>query len=355
MAARVVIMAGGTGGHVFPALAVAGWLRAQGCEISWIGTRKGLEARLVPEAGIPMDWIDAEGVRGRGMLERVTAVFRLAKAFAQALGVLRRRKPHVALGLGGFASAPGGLAAWLLRVPLVIHEQNRVPGTSNRLLAVFARKVLEAFPDSFPYKTGALCTGNPLRPQIAALQERPPRAPGAPLKLLVLGGSQGASALNRLAPEAAAKLKTPLAIRHQSGEPMVEETRELYARYAVPAEVTPFIADMAEAYRWADVAVCRAGAMTVSELCAAGLPAVLVPFPYAIDDHQTANARYMADAGAARLAPQAGLDASRLAAWLQEFQDDAAGLASMADAARKLAMREAARTVGEICLAEARL
>ncbi|HLF98624.1 MAG TPA: undecaprenyldiphospho-muramoylpentapeptide beta-N-acetylglucosaminyltransferase [Methylococcaceae bacterium] len=354
MATRVVIMAGGTGGHVFPALAVAGWLRERGCEVTWIGTRKGLEARLVPEAGIPMDWIDAEGVRGRGMLERVKAVYRLAKAFVQALGILRRRKPQVALGLGGFASAPGGLAAWLLRVPLVIHEQNRVPGTSNRLLAVLARKVLEAFPDSFPYKAGALCTGNPLRREVAALREREPRATGAPLKLLVLGGSQGASALNRLVPEAAAKLEKSLAIRHQSGAPMYEETRELYARYGVQAEVTAFIADMAEAYRWADVAVCRAGAMTVSELCAAGLPAVLVPFPYAIDDHQTANARYLADAGAARLAPQAGLDASRLAGWLQEFQDDAAGLAAMADAARKLAMREAARTVGEICLAEAK-
>jgi UDP-N-acetylglucosamine--N-acetylmuramyl-(pentapeptide) pyrophosphoryl-undecaprenol N-acetylglucosamine transferase len=354
MATRVLIMAGGTGGHVFPALAVAGWLRERGCEVSWIGTRKGLEARLVPEAGIPIDWIDAEGVRGRGLLERVKAVFRLAKAFVQALGILRRRKPQVALGMGGFASAPGGLAAWLLRVPLVIHEQNRVPGTSNRLLALFARKVLEAFPDSFPHRTRALCTGNPLRAEIAAFGERPPRVADTPLRLLVLGGSQGASALNHLVPEAAAKLEKPLSIRHQSGAPMLEETRELYARYGVGAEVTPFIADMGEAYRWADVAVCRSGAMTVSELCAAGLPAVLVPFPYAIDDHQTANARYLADAGAARLAPQSGLDAARLAGWLREFQDHPVALATMAGQARKLALRESARAVGEICLAEAR-
>lgn len=353
MATRVVIMAGGTGGHVFPALAVAGWLRRQGCEVTWIGTRKGLETRLVPAAGIPVDWIDAEGVRGRGVLERIRAVLGLAKAFVQALGILRRRKPRVVLGLGGFASAPGGLAAWLLRIPLVIHEQNRVPGTSNRLLARLARKVLEAFPDSFHHRTGALCTGNPLRPEIAALPEPPPRAAAASLKLLVLGGSQGAAALNRLVPEAAAKLEQPLMIRHQSGEPLCAETRELYARYGVAAEVTPFIADMAEAYRWADVAVCRAGAMTVSELCAAGLPAILVPFPYAIDDHQTANARYLADASAARLAPQSGLDASRLSGWLREFQNDPSILAAMAQRARQLARRDAARVVGEICLAEA--
>jgi UDP-N-acetylglucosamine--N-acetylmuramyl-(pentapeptide) pyrophosphoryl-undecaprenol N-acetylglucosamine transferase len=354
MAARVVIMAGGTGGHVFPALAVADWLRAQGCEIFWIGTRKGLEARLVPAADIPIDWIDAEGVRGKGVKDRLLALLRLLRAFRQALKIFRRRKPDVALGMGGFASAPGGLAAWLLRVPLVIHEQNRVPGTSNRLLASFARKVLEAFPGSFPARIGAICTGNPLRREIAALQERPPRAPHAPLKLLVLGGSQGAAALNRLLPEAAALLKQPVAIRHQSGPQMLDETRELYARQGVEAEVTAFIADMAEAYHWADVAVCRSGAMTVSELCAAGLPAVLVPFPHAIDDHQTANARYLADAGAALLAPQARLDAARLAAWLEEFQNDPTRLKAMSEAARKLARRDAARAVGEICLAEVR-
>jgi UDP-N-acetylglucosamine--N-acetylmuramyl-(pentapeptide) pyrophosphoryl-undecaprenol N-acetylglucosamine transferase len=255
--------------------------------------------------------------------------------------------------MGGFASAPGGLASWLLGIPLVIHEQNRVPGTSNRLLSVFARKVLEAFPDSFPHRTGALCTGNPLRPEIAGLGDRPSRTADAPLRLLVLGGSQGAAALNRLVPEAVARLEKPLNVRHQSGQPMAEETRDLYRRYGAPAEVTPFVADMAEAYRWADVAVCRAGAMTVSELAAAGLPAILVPFPYAIDDHQTANARYLADAGAARLAPQSGLDAARLAGWLKEFQDDPAALAAMAGQARRLARLDAARAVGEICLAEA--
>lgn len=354
MATRVMILAGGTGGHIFPALAVAERLRAEGCQVTWMGTRAGLEARLIPTTGIAIDWIGVSGLRGKSLGQRLLVPLRLMLACLQAGRIMLQRKPQVVLGMGGFVAAPGGLMAWLLRRPLVIHEQNRVPGTTNRILARLARVVLQAFPGSFPASLGAVCVGNPLREQIANIPAKPPLDVSRPLRLLVLGGSLGAKALNELLPQALLAAGIPLEVRHQTGAAAREATQSDYAKLGLEASVEAFIDDMAAAYAWADLAVCRAGAMTVSELCAAGLPALLVPFPFAIDDHQTANARYLVDAGAACLMPQAQLSAALLAAELRRLADSRDVLASMAAAARALARPEAAQRVAEICLQEAR-
>lgn len=349
-----MIMAGGTGGHIFPALAVAERLRAEGCVVTWMGTRNGLEARLVPAADIPIDWIGAVGVRGKGWWQRLTAPWRILLACVQAAWILLRRKPQVVLGMGGFVAAPGGLMAALLRIPLVIHEQNRVPGTTNRLLARMARAVLQAFPDSFAPAVGALHTGNPIRREISALPAKPIADAARPLRLLVLGGSQGAKALNGLVPEAVAKSGVVFEVWHQTGAALLEYTRQRYAANGLPARVEAFVDDMAAAYAWADLAVCRSGAMTVGELCAAGLPAVLVPFPFAIDDHQTANARYLSEAGAADLLPQAQLDAAGLAERLSGLAAQRELLHAMAAKARALATPEATQQVAAVCLREAK-
>lgn len=354
MATRVMIMAGGTGGHIFPALAVAECLRAQGCEVRWMGTRNGLEARLVPAADIPIDWIGAVGVRGKSWIQRLLAPWRLLPACWQAACILMKRKPQVVLGMGGFVAAPGGLMAALLRIPLVIHEQNRVPGTTNRWLARLARVVLQAFPDGFPPAVGALHTGNPIRRAIIALPGKPIADASRPLRLLVLGGSQGAKALNELIPEAVAASGVGFEVWHQTGAALLEDTRSRYAKLGVTARVEAFVDDMAAAYAWADLAVCRAGAMTVGELCAAALPALLVPFPFAIDDHQTANARYLSEAGAAYLLPQAQLDATGLAERLRDLAAQRGLLQTMAAKARALAMPEATQQVAAVCLREAR-
>jgi UDP-N-acetylglucosamine--N-acetylmuramyl-(pentapeptide) pyrophosphoryl-undecaprenol N-acetylglucosamine transferase len=350
---RVAIMAGGTGGHVYPALAVARELLAGGHEVVWLGTRAGLEARVVPAAGIPVEWLEVAGIRGKGLKSRLAAPFMLAKACAQAWGILRRIKPDVVLGMGGFVSGPGGLMARGLGIPLVLHEQNRVPGTTNRWLARRARVVLEAFPGSFPEAIGARCTGNPLRREIAGLFGQPRAGRHAPPRVLILGGSQGAKALNETVPEALAAVGIPLDIRHQTGEASRADTEARYARVGLSAHVTAFIDDMAEAYAWADLALCRAGAMTVSELAAAGVPAILIPFPYAIDDHQTRNARYLADSGAAVLMPQTELTPERLAAEVTSLLNEPGRLETLAAGIARLAKPEAAQVVAEICLAEA--
>jgi UDP-N-acetylglucosamine--N-acetylmuramyl-(pentapeptide) pyrophosphoryl-undecaprenol N-acetylglucosamine transferase len=354
MVARVMILAGGTGGHIFPALAVAEELRARGCELRWMGTPAGMEARLVPNADIPIEWLSVAGFRGKGLLAKAQAPFKLLLACWQAGRILRRYKPDVVLGMGGFVAGPGGLMAKLLGVPLVIHEQNRIPGTTNRLLLKCARKVLEAFPGSFTGKAGALCVGNPLRRAIA--EAVPPEKPvrEGELHLLVVGGSLGAKALNEAVPEALALVNGKFVVRHQTGEAMRADTAAHYARVGVAAEVTAFIQDMAEAYRWADVVVCRAGAMTVSELAAAALPAILIPFPYAIDDHQTANARYFSESGAAVLMPQSELTPERLAERLNAFMLDRETLAAMSQKIYALAKPGAAQSVADICLREAR-
>ena len=357
MSAAVVIMAGGTGGHVFPALAVAERLRARGIAVSWLGTRRGIEADLVPRAGFEIDWISVGGLRGKGLLGWLLAPLKLALALGQALAALRRRRPDAVLGLGGFASGPGGVAARLLALPLVIHEQNAVAGLTNRLLARIANRVLEAFPGTFPAARGAVATGNPVRAEIAALPNPEVRLAGrdGALRLLVLGGSQGAGALNALVPAAAARLPGRLAIRHQCGRAGFDATQAAYAAGGIAAEVLPFIDDMAAAYAWADLVLCRAGALTVAEVAAAGVGALLVPFPHAVDDHQTRNAGYLVERGAGRLLPQAGLDAERLAADLAALAEDRAGLLAMARAARAAARPDATALVAAHCLRAAHL
>ena len=354
MARRIMILAGGTGGHVFPALAVADDLLERGHELFWMGTRKGLEAGLVPAKGIPIDWLSVTGLRGKSGMARLKAPFMLLLACGQAARIIMRRKPDVVLGMGGFVAGPGGLMAWLLRIPLVIHEQNRIPGTTNRLLARRARKVLEAFPKSFEAPVGAVWTGNPLRKVIAEISPGGRPRGDDVLHLLVLGGSQGAQILNQTVPKAVAQLDgARIDVRHQSGRAMQAETERLYQSLQISAQVDAFIEDMALAYQWADIVVCRAGAMTISELCAAGLASILVPFPYAIDDHQTHNARWLSDAGAAILMPQPELNPESLKQKLKLFMDDKRRQA-MSKAARSLARLDAARTVADICLGEAR-
>ena len=350
----ILIMAGGTGGHVFPALAVARELRAQGAEVVWLGTRLGLEARVVPEAGFPVAWIRVSGLRGKALGQRLLAPFMLALALLQSLWVMVKLRPAAVLGMGGFVTGPGGLMAWLLRRPLVIHEQNSVAGLTNRWLAPLARQVLVGFPGALP---GALHTGNPVRTDIADLpvpEERLERHVGAP-RLLVLGGSLGAQALNETLPQAIARLPGSLRpeVWHQTGVRHLDAGRAAYAAAGVPARVEAFVDDMAAAYGWADLVVCRAGALTVAELAAAGIGAILVPYPHAVDDHQTGNARYLADQGAALLLPQPALDAARLAELLQSLFGDRQRLRAMAQQARALAQPAAAQQVAQACLAAA--
>jgi UDP-N-acetylglucosamine--N-acetylmuramyl-(pentapeptide) pyrophosphoryl-undecaprenol N-acetylglucosamine transferase len=354
MSGPVLITAGGTGGHVYPALAVARALQEIGVPVVWLGTRRGLEARVVPEGGIRIEWLSVTGLRGKGALGWLLAPFRVARGVWQALGVLRRQRPRLVLGMGGFVAGPGGLAAWLLRRPLVIHEQNAVAGLTNRLLARLAGRVLQGFPGTFPQARGALHTGNPVRADIAALAPPQARLAGreGPLRLLVLGGSQGALALNRVLPQALAALPAEARpeVRHQAGAGRAADCREAYATAGVEATVEPFIEDMAQAYAWADVVVCRAGALTIAELTAAGVASVLVPYPYAVDDHQTINAHHLVAAGAAMLIPQGQLDAAGLAGLLAEFARRRERLLAMAVAARALARPQATAEVVRQCL-----
>ena len=349
-----MVMAGGTGGHVFPALAVAQWLSGQGCRITWLGSANSMESRLIPSYGITLEQIDVRGIRGVGLKRRLLAPFEISRALWQALTVLRRTRPNLVLGMGGFVTGPGGLMARLLRTPLVIQEQNAIPGLTNKLLSRFAARVFEAFPGSFGADVGAEISGNPVRREIVELAppaERFAERKG-PARLLVLGGSLGARALNRVVPEALALLPAEQRpqVRHQAGENLYREALAAYEASGVSAEVKPFEQDMAGAYGWADLVICRAGALTVSELAAAGVGAILVPFPHAVDDHQTHNASFLVDEGAARLAPQHALNAEGLAATLQDLLEDRAGLLQMAEAARKVAVPDAAAVVGRACL-----
>jgi len=350
----VLIMAGGTGGHVFPALALARLLRARSLEVVWLGTKRGLEARIVPQNNFPIEWISVGGLRGKKISTLLAAPFRLSLALVQALRVMWRHRPSVVVGLGGFVTGPGGVAAWLTRAPLVIHEQNAIAGFTNRRLAPLAREVLEAFPNSFDAGTKARAIGNPVRPEIFAVPppaERFGKRTGA-IRLLVIGGSLGAMRLNAVVPFALARLGEGIRVdvRHQAGERWVEAARKSYAEANVRADVQPFIEDMAEAYAWADLVICRAGALTISELAAAGVGAILVPYPAAVDDHQTHNARYLVSEGAAVLIPDRELTAERLAEELQRLCAGRGRLLAMADRARLLARPRAAEDLAESCL-----
>jgi len=344
-----MIMAGGTGGHVFPALAVADALRAAGWRVVWLGARTGMEAALVPARGFEMAWVRFSGLRGKGIVAKFLLPLNLLIAFWQSARAIFAHRPDVVLGMGGYISFPGGMMASLFNRPLAIHEQNSVAGLANRVLAPLADRVLVAFPEAL---AKGEFVGNPVRPEIARLA--PPAARFAnrsgPLRLLVVGGSLGAAALNDIVPRALARL--PAAARpvvtHQSGEKHIGALRANYAAAGVTAELVPFIEDMANAYAGADLAICRAGATTVAELAAAGVASVLVPFPFAVDDHQTTNARYLVDRGAALLEPQAGLTPERLADVLRDLDRNA--LLQMAERARAAAKPDSAGAVARACM-----
>jgi len=346
----LMIMAGGTGGHVYPAMAVADFLKQQGWRIVWLATEGGMENRLIANKGYDVAVIRVSGVRGKGLLKKVMAPLQVLRACWQSLTAMRCHKPDVVLGMGGFAAFPGGVMAWALRRPLVIHEQNSIAGLTNRLLAPFAKRVLAAFPSAFGDK--AQLVGNPVRADIAAVAEPTARFAGrsGPLRLLVVGGSLGAQALNETVPQALALL--PQASRpevvHQAGEKHIAELEKNYRKAGVRAETRAFIGDMAAMYAWADLVICRAGALTIAELAAAGVASVLVPFPHAVDDHQTHNARYLSDHGAAVLLPQAELTAPKLAQLVDGHTR--ATLLAMAQQARALGKPQATATVANVCM-----
>ncbi|GAC1454577.1 MAG: hypothetical protein PVSMB6_10560 [Steroidobacteraceae bacterium] len=351
-------MAGGTGGHVFPALALARLLREQSLEVVWLGTARGLESRVIPAEGIALERLSVAGLRGKGVLSWLAAPFRLSVALAQALAVMWRHQPLIVVGLGGFVTGPGGIAAWLTRRPLVIHEQNAIAGFTNRCLAHLARLVLEAFPGSFGRDVHARVIGNPVRRDITALPPPAVRFAGrtGPIRILVIGGSQGATRLNAVVPFALKRLSGWLAfdVRHQAGERWIDAGRASYAQAGVRADVRPFIEDMGEAYGWADLVICRAGALTVSELAAVGVAAVLVPYPNAVDDHQAYNAQYLVREEAAVLIIDRELTAERLAAELQRLCAGRGKLLAMAERARLLARPRAADELAAACLDLAR-
>lgn len=353
----ILVMAGGTGGHVFPALAVAEVLRARDVSVHWLGTDRGIEARLVPAAGMTLHSVAMSGFRGKGPLGRVAALFRAMAAVFTVMRLLRRLRPASVLGMGGYAAGPGGFAAWLLRVPLVIHEQNAVAGTTNRVLAKLAAVTLTGFPINLGGSDNRFI-GNPVRVSIAALpapDERWANREGA-LRVLVLGGSLGAKPLNDAMVAAMALL--PAADRpqvwHQAGDAHSEAVREAYGRAGVEARTEAFIEDIAEAYGWADVVFCRAGALTVAELTAAGVGAILIPLPHAIDDHQRANAQWFADGGGGEILDQQRLTPAHLAEQLKLLSDRRFHLLQWAEAARALARPDAAQRAADACLEVAR-
>ena len=349
----VLIMAGGTGGHIFPGLAVAEVLRKQNIPVRWLGAEGGMETRTVPAAGIDLDVVAISGLRGKGLMRWLRMPFMLLRAVWRARRVLKVNRPGCVISFGGYAAAPGGIAAWTRGIPVLVHEQNRIPGMTNRLLTRFARKILQGFPGTFPQDMSAIDSGNPVRHEVAAIAEPQVRLQGrtGPIRVLITGGSQGAQVLNQVVPLAFQVLPASVAveIRHQAGAKQMDEALEAYASAGVEADIQPFIADMAEAYTWADLVICRSGALTVAELAAAGVAAVLVPFAFAVDDHQTRNAEYLADAGAAIILPQSTLDAQVLAKTLKPLLADRAVLLSMAIAARGRALPDAAEKVVDAC------
>ncbi|MCP5160953.1 MAG: undecaprenyldiphospho-muramoylpentapeptide beta-N-acetylglucosaminyltransferase [Hahellaceae bacterium] len=350
---RFLIMAGGTGGHIFPALATAHWLVSAGHSVHWLGAEHGMECRLVPPQGFELSLIHISGLRGKGGLALLKAPFKVLRAIIESIRVIRRVKPDCVLGMGGYVTGPGGVAARMLGIPLVIHEQNAIAGTTNRILARLATRVVEAFSGAFSGHVKAIAVGNPVRAEISSMiHVNDSITQARRLRMLVVGGSLGAQAINRVVPEAMALISNDVRpeIRHQSGEKLLEDTLAAYRQTGVEAQVVPFIEDMGAAYQWADVVVCRAGALTISELCAAGRGAILVPFPHAVDDHQTANARYMTKAGAAVLLPQTELNASALAQVVENMMKDRESLIAMAKKAQGLARPDATKHVARICL-----
>ena len=351
----VLIMAGGTGGHVFPALAVADELRLRGVPVVWLGTKAGIESRLVPQAGYPIEWMSVTGLRGKNSITLLFAPVRLILACWQAFIVLLKRKPCAVLGMGGFASGPGGLMAWIMRKPLLVHEQNAIPGMTNKILARLATVVLQAFPGVFKK---ASTTGNPVRQSICDISEPEQRVAERSseddegLRLLIVGGSLGAVRLNEIIPQALAEIETDQRphVVHQTGLKNIDSAKANYADADVKANIVAFIDDMPGAYEWADLVICRAGAMTVFELAAAGSASILVPYPHAVDDHQTHNAYYLEAAGAAIIKQQHELTVKWLVDVINDFSVNRKKLLDMAVSARKLAIPGSAKIIADACL-----
>ncbi len=348
---RVLVIAGGTGGHIFPALAVAELLKAEGIEIFWLGSEIGLEKNLIPKY-FPLIFIHAQRLRGKGLITYLKAPWQLLKSLWQAYKAIKTIKPEVALAMGGFVSAPGGLAAKLAGVPLVIHEQNAIAGYTNRLLAKFANAVLAAYPGVFANTTGASVIGNPVRMEIHQIPAPHSRVRGSaePLRILVLGGSQGARALNRFMVKFLQEFAHPqqLEIRHQTGRNDYEEVTQAYSRLELKAHAQAFIENMAEAYAWADLLICRAGALTVAEVAAAGVASILVPFPAAVDDHQWHNARVLEQAGAAIILRENELNVPKMSELVINFLQNREALLNMAQKARGCAHPHAAAQVIQV-------
>ncbi|WP_231871754.1 MULTISPECIES: undecaprenyldiphospho-muramoylpentapeptide beta-N-acetylglucosaminyltransferase [unclassified Oleiphilus] len=351
-----LIMAGGTGGHVFPALATARKLQQKGGEVVWLGSKGGFEENVISDEGIPFFGLSISGLRGKGATTLLLAPIKLLMALYQASVVLVKVKPVCVLGMGGFASGPGGLAARLFRKPLVIHEQNAVAGMTNRLLSRLANAVFEAFPNSFGNDLATEVVGNPVREEIVRLTHdhhrvTPQTFAERKVRILIVGGSLGALKLNQVLPRALSNIEKDIRpeVRHQTGKGKLDATLSDYSALNVEADVCEFISDMAAAYRWADLVICRAGALTVSELCAAGVGAILVPYPFAVDDHQTKNAQVMVDGGAAWLAPQSELSEDALTEMLKPLLLKPERIARLANAAHKLAKPYAADRVAQAC------
>ncbi len=377
MSRTILIMAGGTGGHIYPGLAVADVLRAQGWNVVWLGAPNSMEAELVPKHGYPVAWVNFSGVRGKGLLRLLTLPFTLLRALGQSADAILRHRPDVVLGMGGYITLPGGVMAVLLRRPLVIHEQNSIAGMSNKVLAKLATRVLSGFPCVL---NRAEWCGNPVRADIAALPEPQVRYAGrsGKLNVLVVGGSLGAQAINEALPQVLALLseqarpngqarsplprplpqageggndslrECPFNVVHQTGKKHFQAVQKLYEQAGVSIDVRPFLDDMADQYAKADVVICRAGALTIAELAAAGVASVLIPFPFAVDDHQTHNARFLSEQGAAVLLPQKKLSAEKLAQQLRDLNRKK--LLTMAQAARGLAKPDATAQVAKVCM-----
>lgn len=350
----LLVMAGGTGGHIFPGIAVAKYLQTQGWNIHWLGTAKRMEADLVPQHGFDISFINIAGLRNKNWQAWLKLPFKLFQSVMQSIRIIRRVKPDVVLGMGGYASAPGGVAAWLSRIPLVLHEQNAVAGMSNRFLANIAAKVLSAFPGAFNKRVKHTVVGNPLRSDIVAIENVIPSQPTISKKVLVVGGSLGARVLNDTVPQAMKQIKVQnITVWHQTGKGNQESVLKSYQDYGVPSEnvkVTEFIEDMADAYLWADVVVCRAGALTVSELAMAAKPAIFIPLPHAVDDHQTKNAMYLVERNAAKLIAQQEFNGTSLAQMLNSLFISDKVVQSMAKAAHDAAHADATIRVAQSCM-----
>jgi UDP-N-acetylglucosamine--N-acetylmuramyl-(pentapeptide) pyrophosphoryl-undecaprenol N-acetylglucosamine transferase len=354
MTRSIVIFSGGTGGHVYPGLAVAIQLRSKGIVCHWVGTRHGLEARVVPENGFSFDSIRIKGFRRHGLRRWLIAPFILAGSILSALLILHNKKPDVVLGMGGFVSAPGGIAAWLYRRPLMIHEQNTVPGLANRILAYLSSRNLEAFPNSFPEKFQAIATGNPVRAEIIKAADRKlNKVRNSRCNILIFGGSHGARILNDVVPKALMQVENSnISIIHQCGSHSTEALRSEYKKLGLSndARVCSFIEDMAEAYSWADLVISRSGAMTLAELATIGLVAVLVPYKYAVDDHQTKNAEYYSTRKAAFTISEDQLTAKGLKNLVEKVLSDNVLYDSVGNTAKTLGHLQATDLVVEHCM-----